>query len=299
MPEIRIAALDLDGTLLSRENTVTPATRQAIADAAARGVVVLPATGRALANLPPLVAQLPGVRYAITSNGAAVWDLGPDPLGAVYSRYSDAETRQTSEPACLVRRLFPVEKAREVFGLYQEFEGSLSVFSDGRVIRDRLAQERMGHHLRRLLSLSTEAKQPNDGRFHIVRDTAEWMSRHAHEIEKFCMFFENAEAAEAALPRFYALEGVEVVQGSPDNIEVTAKGVDKGSALQKLAEHLGLAPEQVIAVGDSRNDLSMIRYAGTGLAVANACDELKQAANAVACTSDAGVLRYIYHHFVE
>ena len=43
----------------------------------------------------------------------------------------------------------------------------------------------------------------------------------------------------------------------------------------------------------------MIRYAGTGLAVANACDELKQAANAVACTSDAGVLRYIYHHFVE
>ena len=44
MPEIRIAALDLDGTLLSRENTVTPATRQAIADAVARGVVVLPAT---------------------------------------------------------------------------------------------------------------------------------------------------------------------------------------------------------------------------------------------------------------
>ena len=299
MPEIRIAALDLDGTLLSRENTVTPATRQAIADAAARGVVVLPATGRALANLPPLVAQLPGVRYAITSNGAAVWDLGADPLGAVYSRYSDAETRQTSEPACLVRRLFPVEKAREVFGLYQEFEGSLSGCSEGRGIRDHLAQERMGNHQRRLRSLSTEAKQPNDGRFHIVRDTAEWMRRHAQEIEKFCMFFENAEAAEAARPRFYALEGVEVVQGAPDNIEGTAKGVDKGSALQKLAVHLGLAPEQVIAVGDSRNDLSMIRYAGTGLAVANACDELKQAANAVACTSDAGVLSYIYHHFVE
>ena len=83
------------------------------------------------------------------------------------------------------------------------------------------------------------------------------------------------------------------------NLEILRRGVDKGSALQKLAEHLGLAPEQVIAVGDSRNDLSMIRYAGTGLAVANACDELKQAANAVACTSDAGVLSYIYHHFVE
>lgn len=281
MPKIRIAALDLDGTLLSHENTVTPATRQAIADAVARGVVVLPATGRALANLPPLVAQLPGVRYAITSNGAAVWDLGTDPLGAVYSRYSDAETRQTSEPACLVRRLFPVEKAREVFGLYQEFEGSLSVFSDGMVIRDHLAQERMGERQRRLLSLSTEAKQPNDGRFHIVRDTAEWMSRHAHEIEKFCMFFENAEAAEAALPRFYALEGVEVVQGSPDNIEVTAKGVDKGSALLALADRLGIPHECTLAVGDSDNDRAMLEKAGVAAVMANGMERVKQLADIV------------------
>ena len=281
MPKIRIAALDLDGTLLSHENTITPRTRQAIAEAAARGVVVLPATGRALANLPPLVAQLPGVRYAITSNGAAVWDLGTDPLGAVYSRYSDAETRQTSEPACLVRRLFPVEKAREVFGLYQEFEGSLSVFSDGRVIRDHLAQERMGERQRRLLSLSTEAKQPNDGRFHIVRDTAEWMSRNAHAIEKFCMFFENAEAAEAALPRFYALEGVEVVQGSPENIEVTAAGVDKGEALLTLADRLGIPRAQTLAVGDSENDRAMLEKAGVAAVMANGMPQIKALADLV------------------
>jgi len=281
MPKIRIAALDLDGTLLSHENTITPRTRQAIAEAAARGVVVLPATGRALANLPPLVAQLPGVRYAITSNGAAVWDLGEDPLAAVYSRYSDAAARRTCEPACLVRRLFPVEKAREVFALYQEFEGSLSVFSDGMVIRDHLAQERMGERQRRLLSLSTEAKQPNDGRFHIVRDTAEWMSRHAHEIEKFCMFFENAEAAEAALPQFYALEGVEVVQGSPDNIEVTAKGVDKGSALLALADRLGIAHAATLAVGDSDNDRAMLEKAGVAAVMANGMERVKQLADIV------------------
>ena len=70
----RLIALDLDGTLLDRQGAVTPRTRQAIADAVAQGVVVLPATGRPLSNLPPVVAQLPGIRYAITSNGAAVWD---------------------------------------------------------------------------------------------------------------------------------------------------------------------------------------------------------------------------------
>ena len=239
MPEIRIAALDLDGTLLSRENTVTPATRQAISDAVARGVVVLPATGRALANLPPLVAQLPGVRYAITSNGAAVWDL------------------------------------------YQEFEGSLSVFSDGRVIRDPLAQERMGNHQRRLLSLSTEAKQPNDGRFHIVRDTAEWMSRHAHEVEKFCMFFHSVKEAQQYLPRFTAIEGVEVVQGSPDNIEVTAAGVNKGESLLALADHLGIPREATLAVGDSENDRAMLEKAGVAAVMANGMEQIRKLADIV------------------
>ena len=73
MPKIRIAALDLDGTLLSHENTVTPATRQAIADALARGVVVLPATGRALANLPPLVAQLSAMPSPPTGLPSGTW----------------------------------------------------------------------------------------------------------------------------------------------------------------------------------------------------------------------------------
>ena len=62
MSNIRIVALDLDGTLLNHKNEVSPATRQAIAQAVEQGVVVLPATGRALANLPAEVAQLPGIR---------------------------------------------------------------------------------------------------------------------------------------------------------------------------------------------------------------------------------------------
>ena len=61
MSNIRIVALDLDGTLLNHKNEVSPATRQAIAEAVEQGVVVLPATGRALANLPAEVAQLPGI----------------------------------------------------------------------------------------------------------------------------------------------------------------------------------------------------------------------------------------------
>ena len=273
MPEIRIAALDLDGTLLSRENTVTPATRQAIADAVGRRVIVLPCTGRPLASLPPLVAQLPGIRYAITANGAAVWDMGTDPLGAVYSRYSDAARRPTHEPVLLERHCLPPETAREVFALYREYHGPLSIFSDGRSYLDgtgmALFQNR---HIQRH---STEARQPDDGRTHVVRDLDEWMSRHAHEVEKFCMFFHSVKEAQRYLPRFTAIEGVEVVQGSPDNIEVTAAGVNKGESLLALADHLGIPREATLAVGDSENDRAMLEKAGIAAVMVNGMPQIK------------------------
>lgn len=270
---IRLVALDLDGTLLDSQSQISPRTRQAIADAVGRGVIVLPCTGRPLASLPPLVAQLPGIRYAITTNGAAVWDMGTDPLGAVYSRYSDAIQRPTHEPVLLERHCLPPETAREAFALYQEYHGPLSIFSDGCAYLDapgmELFQARKNRHL------STEARQPDDGRYHVVRDQPEWLSRHAHEVEKFCMFFDSAEIAQAALPRFRALPGVEAVQGSPDNVEVTAQGVDKGTALLALADMLGIPREATAAIGDSENDRAMLARAGVAAVMANALPEIR------------------------
>ena len=270
---IRLVALDLDGTLLTHQSGVSPLTRQAIAEAVSHGVVVLPATGRPLANLPPVVAQLPG------SNGASVWDLGSDPLGCVYSRYSNAAERETSDPVCLIRNVFPVQKAREVFALFQEYNGELSVFSEGYSLKDE-------HGIRCLTARfakrkSTEANQPDDGRFLVVRDFAEWMSRHAHEVEKFCMFFETREEAQAVLPRFLALKDVEVVQGCPENIEGTPRGIDKGSALLTLADRLGIPREATAAIGDSENDRTMLEKAGVAAVMANGMPQIKALADLV------------------
>ena len=133
---ILLAALDLDGTLLNSNGKVSPCTQKVLSEASDRGVVVIPATGRPLASLPPVVAKLPGIRYAITSNGAAVWDLGSDPLGAVYSRYANAAERQTSEPTSLLRRLMPVETAREAFAVCESCHADLRIFSDGYACTD-------------------------------------------------------------------------------------------------------------------------------------------------------------------
>ena len=278
-PPVRLAALDLDGTLLSGHSEVTPRTRQALARAAANGVVIVPATGRPLASLPPIVATLPGVRYALTSNGAAVWDLGSDPLGAVYSRYANAAERQTSEPTCLLRRLMPVETARAAFDLFMEYPGGMGVFWNGYSVKDQASVDFAAARWARLHS--TEARQPNDGRFLVVRDLGEWMSRHAHEVEKFCMFFHSVKEAQQYLPRFTAIEGVEVVQGSPDNIEVTAAGVNKGESLLALADHLGIPREATLAVGDSENDRAMLEKAGVAAVMANGMEHIRKLADIV------------------
>ncbi len=271
---VRLVALDLDGTLLSRNNEVTPATREAIARAVAHGVAVVPATGRPLASLPPVVAKLPGIRYAITSNGAAVWDLNSDPLGAVYSRYANAAEHATSEPVCLIHRLMPEETAREAFALFQQYDGELSVFSDGLCIKTPEGIAKL--EARRAQFLSTEAKQSTtDGRFTVVRGIESWMARHAGEIEKLCMFFDSKEKAQDVMPLFLAMPGVEVVQGSPDNIEVTAAGVDKGEALLALADRLGIPHEQTMAVGDSGNDRAMLEKAGIAAVMANGMPEIR------------------------
>ena len=249
---ILLAALDLDGTLLNSNGEVSPCTQKVLSEASDRGVVVIPATGRPLASLPPVVAKQPWVHYALTSNGAAV------------------------------RRCFPVEKAREVYEAFHGLPGGLNIFSDGRALRDTVQQRFFDERFARLAAVKgTEAIQPNDGRFTILRDQSEWMSRHAHEVEKFCMFFHSVKEAQQYLPRFTAIEGVEVVQGAPDNIEVTAAGVNKGESLLALADHLGIPREATLAVGDSENDRAMLEKAGVAAVMANGMEHIRKLADIV------------------
>ena len=88
-------------------------------------------------------------------------------------------------------------------------------------------------------------------------------------------------------PRFRALPGVEAVQGAPDNVEVTAQGVDKGTALLALADMLGIPREATLAIGDSDNDRAMLARAGVAAVMANALPEIRALGDIVStCDND-------------
>ena len=278
-PAIKLAALDLDGTLLNRSSKIGPRTLAALTAAMRRGVVVVPATGRGLSALPRVVAAIPGLRYALTSNGAAVWDLGPDPLAAVRSRYGEPGPDPVAEPVCLWRRTLPAGTARAVYALLDRYEGELNYFAGGRTFKTPAGLAWTQARMARLLS--TEAKQADDGRFTILPDLHPYFEAHSGEIEKFCMFFASKAQADEVLPRLAALPGVEATQGSPDNVEATAAGVNKGAALLALAAQLGIPQAQVLAVGDSENDRKMLEAAGVAAVMANGMPSVKALADIV------------------
>ena len=278
-PVIQMAALDLDGTLLDRTSRITPRTLEAVVTAIRRGVVVLPATGRGLSALPRVVASIPGVRYALTSNGAAVWDLGPDPMAAVRSRYGEPGPEPVAQPVCLYRRTLPAETARAVYALLERYEGELNFFADGRTFKTPAGLAWTRARMARMLS--TEAKQVDDGRFTILPDLHPYFEAHTGEIEKFCMFFGSKELASEVLPQLAAIPGVEATQGSPDNVEATAAGVNKGTALLALAGQLGIPQAEVLAVGDSENDRKMLEAAGVAAVMANGMPSIQSLADIV------------------
>ena len=278
-PIIKLAALDLDGTLLNRSSKISPRTLAALTAAMRRGVVVVPATGRGLSALPRVVAAIPGLRYALTSNGAAVWDLGPDPLAAVRSRYGEPGPGPVAEPVCLWRRTLPAGTARAVYALLDRYEGELNYFAGGRTFKTPAGLAWTKARMARLLS--TEAKQADDGRFTILPDLHPYFEAHSGEIEKFCMFFASKAQADEVLPRLAALPGVEATQGSPDNVEATAAGVNKGAALLALAAQLGIPQAQVLAVGDSENDRKMLEAAGVAAVMANGMPSIQSLADIV------------------
>lgn len=293
---IRLIAFDLDGTILNSKKEVEPATRAALLEAAARGVVVLPATGRALGNIPEPILTLPGLQYAITSNGAALWQLGSDPIAAARSRWRTAAGAEASLPAggrLLSVADLPAAKAAEVFVRLRAFmPGELKVFVSGRTVEEPDSHRWSIAHPGGFL--------PPPELPVVVGDVPAYLAAHDGGIEKICMFFRDMDTLHAARAVLDATAGIEVVQGAPDNLEVTAPGIDKGVGLRALCGLLDIPPAQALAMGDSENDLGMLRAAGAAGVMANGTAQAKAAATYIAAADcDHGGAAEIIRHYLR
>lgn len=256
---IRLLALDLDGTVLDDEKRISPRTAAALARAMARGVTVIPATGRTASGIAPEFLTLPGIRYAVLSNGARVEDL--------------------TEGKTLFRQYMPVGLALQACDMLEKYDCTIDLFQDGRgytTAKNTAAFEaRVPANLLPYLRASRT----------LIDDMRGFIALQSGGIEKLTLFFQKEEERQRAWAEMEAL-GLTVVSSLPRNMELNAAGVNKGAGLLALAKALGIPPEATMACGDGGNDIAMLKAAGVGVAMGNAFEEVKAAADFVTATNN-------------
>jgi hypothetical protein len=251
-PDIRLIALDMDGTLLDADHsTIPPRNLNALRAAAAKGVHIAIATGRSWSLVQETAQTLGCVSYGITANGALALDtVGETPLVKF-----PMDPRQCVEIIRTLRR----------HGLYYE------LYVDGRNYMQ--ADELEGA---REFCLSDAFYEMF--RRHVILQPDMELFAAETQPEKFDIFYVDADKRAAVVNELLSTGPLEVTGALQTNLELTARGVNKGRALAALADKLGLDASQVMAFGDADNDLEMLAWAGWSFAMENGTDQAKAAA---------------------
>ena len=243
---------DLDGTLLTKEKKISEKTRKALDDFVAAGNHFAICTGRGLDNVLDVVKELgldyPGM-YLICYNGAQIYDVD-----------AGKDIFRIGVPLDLIPGIF--ETAAE-YGIHAHTYTTDSLISPDN-------GEEMQYYNRVI-------KRPVVVTDDIVKalpeDPCKVIAIELHDLEKL-------ESFRLAIMEKFS-DKVTTVYSNPNYLEIFMKEAGKGSAVIRLAEHLNIPVENTIAAGDEQNDISMIEAAGIGVAMKNAVDMAKSAANVI------------------
>ena len=270
---VKLIAVDMDGTLLRSDKTVSQRSAEALWGAIEKGVAVVPATGRVAYMIPKPVAGIRGVRYAITSNGAMVKDL--------------------QEQKVLYRNLMTMQQARELLTLLDSYGMFAEAYCDG-----------ISYSEGRMLDLAVRAGLPENVREYIMKSQCfvdnllGQISLQSFPPEKVNVPYVPEELRTELREKILSLPGLCVTSSGMENLEVNAASCSKGDALKFLCTKLSVSPSQVMAIGDGDNDISMLQYAGIAVAMGNAASEVKTAANFVTGTNDRDGVAFAIEKFV-
>ena len=242
---IKLIAIDMDGTLLLPDHTISPAVKAAIVAARERGVNVVLTTGRPYAGVHSYLKELhmeqPG-DYCITYNGALVQKAGD---GSTV-----AQTALSYDDYRFLEQL-----SREVGSHFHALDRN-TLYTANRDISYYTVHES-----------------------YVVFCEAEKMDPEIQLLK--VMMIDEPAILDQAIARIPAevKEKYTVLKSAPYFLEILDKRVNKGTGVKSLADALGIKPEEIMAIGDQENDIAMIEFAGVGVAMDNAIPAVKEAAN--------------------
>ena len=268
---IQLILLDLDGTLLTSDKQLTPASRTALEKAAAAGIHIVPSTGRIFDAIPDLIRDLPFIRYFVTSNGAQIYDRETDTV--------------------LYRGEISPQDAEAVYDRLEQLPLIFDCYCDDRAFMPadhyaRVEEFIPDPHLRKLV---TDLRQP------LPDFRAAMRGKSAQKIQAF--FPTREQRIETARDLMWDFPHMSLTNSYPFNLEINSRAASKGEALRFLCSHLDIPIRDSMAFGDGSNDLSMIQAAGFGIAMENAEEALKVSAKYVTASNDEDGVAKAMEHF--
>ena len=260
LEQIKLLAIDMDGTLVTSKKEITPRTAKALRAAMQKGIEICIATGRYTTYLFDILRPLGITGPAILGNGAAVMD---EKNVYFHSLISEADLRQISA-LCLKERA----------ALFVSVEGYTCCLDNDYTMQAarHWAADRPDNDIMATL--------------HFYQDPEKLLQDVIGKTGKLIVLHFEEKRARELIEIFREQSSLGVIYSEFGHIDLANPGLTKLSGLKMVMEMKGLEPEQVMAFGDGENDIEMIEYAGFGVAMGNACAGAKATADYIAPGND-------------
>lgn len=271
--KIKLIALDLDGTTLGK-NGISDKTRETLEAAIKKGVHVVVATGRTFTALPGDIYKIRGLEYVISSNGAHITYLPEKKI--IYSNCVSGEA---------------IERVRRILEKHRQYP--VEVFTEGRAYIDEAVfadlMENGSDYMNAEYIKQTRIPVPYIyGFLEENKESIENINIHFRAIEDKVKFWKIMDGQ----------QGITVTSSFIHNIEIGGATTSKATAIARLCEIVGVEEKDVMACGDSPNDIAMITAAGLGVAMGNAEAEVKAKADFVTLSNTEDGVAYAVERFV-
>ncbi|BAB04870.1 Cof-type HAD-IIB family hydrolase [Halalkalibacterium halodurans] len=264
----RLLALTIDNAVLRSNGKISRQTKDAIDYVKSKGVYVTIATERPFPAAKKVAKSLKLDGYLISNNGAFVAEASDQPLFA---------------------RRIQQEKAIHLVELLEQFNCHIRVFHESYAVGNRMNQK---NHL--IAKMTVGIGDPLFYPVHFVDTVSDQLLKDPFAPLKVQAEFTDDLEKERALRELKAaIPSITISSGEEGRIDIVNYSVSKGRALLRLAQHLGIGPEETVAIGASKADVEMVSQVGLGVAMGNGTKEVKEAAHWVTRTHDQNGVSYM------
>ena len=270
MSEYKMIVLDLDGTLTNRNKEITPKTKETLMKAQKQGKIVVLASGRPTYGVMPLAEELHLEDYGgyiLSFNGGIIMNCKTKEV--VFSRQ------------------IPAESNGKIIDLAQENNVSILTY-ENRTLLTNCPEDQYVQLESRINTLK------------IIPMTIEELKAHVtFSVPKFLMT-DDGDYLAMVEPKVKAALGknFSVYRSDPFFLEILPKGIDKAQSLERLLAVIGVKREEMIACGDGYNDLTMVQYAGLGVAMGNGVLPVRKAADYITLTNEEDGVAHVVEKFM-